>query len=67
MAFNVCGCGKPAIGVVAEHFGDGKSPMAGVTRGYYACEDHWKPPTWTGCQPPDRITDLDGREIREAN
>lgn len=67
MKFQVCGCGKPAIGVVCEHLGDGKSPMAGVTRGHYACEDCWKPPTWTGCCPPDRITTLDGQEIREAN
>lgn len=67
MAFNVCYCGKLAIGVVAEHFGEGKSPMAGVTRGHYACVDHWKPPTWTGCLPPDKIMTLDGQEIREAN
>ena len=67
MAFNVCACGKPAIGVVVEHVGNGKSPMAGITRGHYACEDHWKPPTWTGCRPPDRVMDMDGQEIREAN
>lgn len=67
MAFQVCVCGKRAIGVVEEHIGNGKSPMAGVTRGYYACEDCYKPPTWTGCRPPNKITTLDGQEIREAN
>ena len=51
MAFNVCACGKPAIGVVVEHVGNGKSPMAGITRGHYACEDHWQ--SHTDFEPED--------------